>query len=329
MIDDLIAQRRRDDDLEDRDLLGIVLSTAHPDSGQYLTDRNIRYQILTFLAADHETTSGALSFALCYLCRSPRARAEAQAETDAILGTDPDAEPTFEQVAKFRHTRCAFDEALRLWPTAPAFTRSPNTDTVIGDRHPLRPQDWAIILIPFIHRDPSVRGETDAILGTDPDLEPTFKQVPKFRHIRRVLEEALRFWPTAPVFTRSPNADTVIGDRYPMRTQDWATVLIPLIHRDPWVWGEDAEKFRPNRFLPENSRGRAPHSYEPFGTGERACIGRQFALHTAVLVLARILNRYDLTEDSEYELAISERLTLMPKGFEVVLAQRTPTVSMP
>ena len=49
-------------------------------------------------------------------------------------------------------------------------------------------------------------------------------------------------------------------DRYPMRTQDWATVLIPLIHRDPSVWGENAQKFRPNRFLPENSRGRAPHS---------------------------------------------------------------------
>jgi len=250
LIDDLIAQRRRDDDLEDRDLLGIVLSTAHPDSGQHLTDRNIRYQILTFLAADHETTSGALSFALYYLSRNPRARAEAQAETDAILGTDPDAEPTFEQVAKFRHTRCAFDEALRLWPTAPAFTRSPNTDTVIGDRHPLRPQDWAIILIPFIHRDPSVRGG-------------------------------------------------------------------------------DAEQFRPHRFLPENSRGRAPHSYKPFGTGERACIGRQFALHEAVLVLARLLHRYDITGDPDYELANSGPLTLMPKGFRITLVRRTPATSPP
>jgi cytochrome P450 len=250
LIDDLIAQRRRDDDLEDRDLLGIMLSTAHPDSGQYLTDRNIRYQILTFLAAGHETTSGALSFALYYLSRNPRARSEAQAETDAILGTDSDAEPTYEQVAKFRHTRRAFDEALRLWPTAPAFARSPNADTVIGDRYPMRPQDWAIILIPFIHRDPS-------------------------------------------------------------------------------VWGGDAEEFRPDRFLPESSRGRAPHSYKPFGTGERACIGRQFALHEAVLVLARLLHRYDITGDPDYELAISERLTLMPKGFRITLARRTPATSPP
>jgi cytochrome P450 len=245
LIDDMIAARRQDDDADDRDLLGIMLSSAHPDSGQRLTDRNIRYQVLTFLVAGHETTSGALSFALYYLSRNPGVLAEAQAETDAILGADPDAEPTFEQV-------------------------------------------------------------------------------PKFRHIRRVLDEALRLWPTAPAFTRSPNADTVIGGRYRMRTHDWATVLIPLVHRDPSVWGDDAGDFRPDRFLPERSRGRATHSYKPFGTGERACIGRQFALHEAVLVLARLLHRYDITGDPEYELAIGERLTLMPRGFEVTLARRTP-----
>jgi hypothetical protein len=80
------------------------------------------------------------------------------------------------------------------------------------------------------------------------------------------------------------------------RRQDWATVLIPFIHRDPPVWGQDAEEFRPDRFLPENSHGRAPHSYIPFGTGERACIGRQFALHEAVLVLARLVHRYDIAQ---------------------------------
>jgi unspecific monooxygenase len=245
LIDDLIAQRRQDDELDDRDLLGIMLSTAHPESGQRLSDRNIRYQILTFLVAGHETTSGALSFALYYLSRDPGVLAEAQAETDAILGTDPDAEPTFEQV-------------------------------------------------------------------------------PKFRHIRRVIDEALRLWPTAPAFTRSPNADTMIGGRYRMRTQDWATVILPLIHRDLSVWGEDAGEFRPDRFLPESSRGRPPHSYKPFGTGERACIGRQFALHEAVLVLARLLHRYDISGNPDYELAITERLTLMPRGFEMTLARRVP-----
>lgn len=256
LIDDIIAARRRGDDhhdlpgLQDRDLLAIMLSTAHPESGQRLDDRNIRYQILTFLVAGHETTSGALSFALYHLSRDPVVRAQAQAETDAILGSDLRAEPTFEQV-------------------------------------------------------------------------------PKFRHIRRALDETLRLWPTAPAFTRSPGSDTVIGGRYPMRTKDWATVLIPLIHRDPSVWGQDAMEFRPDRFLPESSRGRPPHSYKPFGTGERACIGRQFALHEAVLVLAMLLHRYDITADPGYELAIGERLTLMPRGFEIALAPRRPVASTP
>jgi cytochrome P450 len=245
LIDDIIAARRQDDDVHQRDLLDIMLSAAHPDSGLRLPDRNIRYQILTFLVAGHETTSGALSFALYYLSADPGVLAEAQTETDAILGTDPDAEPTFEQVSKFRH-------------------------------------------------------------------------------IRRVLDETLRLWPTAPAFTRSPNADTVIGGRYRMRTIDWATVLIPLVHRDRSVWGQDAEEFRPGRFRPESSRGRAPHSYKPFGTGERACIGRQFALHEAVLVLARLLHRYDICADPGYQLAISERLTLMPKGFRLTLTRRRP-----
>jgi cytochrome P450 len=73
-----------------------------------------------------------------------------------------------------------------------------------------------------------------------------------------------------------------------MRPEDWAIVLLPLVHRDPAAWGEGAAEFDPDRFLPERSEKRNPHAYKPFGTGERACIGRQFALHEAVLVLARL-----------------------------------------
>lgn len=67
-----------------------------------------------------------------------------------------------------------------------------------------------------------------------------------------------------------------------------------------------------------------PHSYKPFGTGEGTCLGRQFALHEAVLVLARLFHRHDLTGAPDDELVVSERLTLMTKGFERTLAQRTP-----
>lgn len=245
LIDGIITERRSSDIEDDHDLLGIMLNTPHPQTGVRLDDLNIRHQILTFLVAGHETTSGALSFALYYLSRDADLLAKAHAEVDEILGPDPDAAPTFEQVPKFRYLRRVLDEGLRLWPTAPAFTRSPRETLTLSTGHVMRPEDWAI-------------------------------------------------------------------------------VLLPLVHRDRTVWGEDADTFDPDRFLPENARGRLAHSYKPFGTGERSCIGRQFALHESILVLARMLHRYDITGDPSYELGISERLTLMPKGFELTITPRLP-----
>ncbi|MET0928677.1 MAG: cytochrome P450 [Aeromicrobium sp.] len=243
LLDDIIANRRSSSDVDDRDLLGIMLGTPHPETGARLDDLNIRHQILTFLVAGHETTSGALSFALYYLTRDRELLARAHEEVDRILGADRDADPTFEQVAKFRFLRRVLDEGLRLWPTAPGFARSPREVTTLSTGHVMRPGDWAI-------------------------------------------------------------------------------VVLPLVHRDPAVWGDDADQFDPDRFLPEHSRGRLAHSYKPFGTGERSCIGRQFALHEAILVLARMLHRYDLEADPAYELEITERLTLMPVGFELGLTRR-------
>ena len=60
---------------------------------------------------------------------------------------------------------------------------------------------------------------------------------------------------------------------------------------------------------------RPAQAYKPFGTGERACIGRQFALHEAVLALGTVLQRYDFEIDPGYELKIVESLTLKPSGF--------------
>jgi hypothetical protein len=58
-------------------------------------------------------------------------------------------------------------------------------------------------------------------------------------------------------------------------------VLTPKLHRDKTAWGEDAEAFRPERF--ENPANILPHAYKPFGTGQRACIGQQFAMQEATL----------------------------------------------
>ncbi|MFF4302850.1 cytochrome P450 [Streptomyces sp. NPDC001601] len=241
-VDDLVTERRRTGRGEG-DLLDRMLETAHPQTGERLSAENVRRQVITFLVAGHETTSGALSFALHYLARHPEIAARAAAEVD------------------------------RVWGDTPA---------------------------------------------------PGYDQVAKLRYVRRVLDESLRLWPTAPAFAREARQDTVLAGRHPMRRGAWALVLTPMLHRDPEVWGPDAESFDPDRFEAKAARGRAPHTFKPFGTGARACIGRQFALHEATLVLGLLLRRYGLGADPDYRLRVTERLTLMPEGLRLRLERRSP-----
>ena len=252
-IDDLlrrIVAEREESGAEVDDLLGRMMHVPVDDAGSLLDRQNVRHQILTLLVAGHETTSGALSFALYHLTREPEVLARVRAELDEVLGPDPSATPTFAQVPKLRYLRRVVDETLRLWPTAPGFARTPHATTVIG---------------------------ADGSAGVPGGLT--------------------------------------------MTPEDSVLVLIPLLHRDPEIWPEP-DRFDPDRFLPEHNRARPAHAYKPFGTGERACIGRQFALHEAVIVLAKLLHRYDLTPEPDYELTITERLTLMPVGFRVGLTRR-------
>lgn len=139
-----------------------------------------------------------------------------------------------------------------------------------------------------------------------------------------MLDEALRIWPTVPGFARAPRESTLLADEYRMDPDDYAIVSLGAVHKDPEVW-EEPDRFDPDRFLPENVKKRPPHSYKPFGAGLRACIGRQFAIHEAVLVLATLVHRFDIQADPDYDLSVTERLTMLPEGFELTLRPRTRT----
>ncbi|WP_037664392.1 cytochrome P450 [Streptomyces aurantiacus] len=242
-VDEVVAARRAADASGARgDLLDRMLDVAHPDTGERLSPENIRRQVITFLVAGHETTSGALSFALHYLARHPDVLTRAREEVDQVWG----------------------------------------------------------------------RAQT-----------PGYEQVAKLRYVRRVLDESLRLWPTAPAFAREARQDTVLGGVHPVRRGAWALVLAVLLHRDPEAWGARPEEFDPDRFAPAAVRARPPHVFKPFGTGARACIGRQFALHEATLVLALLLRRYDLVPEPGYRLRVAERLTLMPEGLRLRLIRRS------
>ncbi len=249
VVDELIRERKAGaSGSNSSDLLSLMLSGRDPQTGEGLDDLNIRNQMVTFLIAGHETTSGLLSFALLELMRHPAVLQKARDEVDQVLGGDV---PRFEHLSKFTYLDMLLRETLRLWPTAPAFALTPKHSTRLGAL----------------------------------DVEP--------------------------------------GDQL--------LVLVPSLHRDRSVWGETVEQFDPERFAPGKREHIPVNAWKPFGTGQRACIGRPFAMQEATLVLAMLLQRFELLPDPDYQFKVKETLTLKPDGLTLRVRERAhrPTSSTP
>jgi cytochrome P450/NADPH-cytochrome P450 reductase len=225
------------------DMLDYMLAGVDRKSGERLDDTNIRYQIITFLIAGHETTSGLLSFATYFLLSNPDVLARAYDEVDRVLGSDLSA-------------------------------------------------------------------------------KPTMKQVNALVYVQQILKESLRLWPTAPAFALLPYKDEVLGGKYAVKARAQVVVLLPSLHRDPSVWGDRAEIFDPDNFAHDREKARPVNAYKPFGNGQRACIGRQFAMQEATLVIGMMLQRFRLIDHTRYQLKLKETLTIKPDGLKIKIRPR-------
>jgi cytochrome P450 / NADPH-cytochrome P450 reductase len=146
------------------DILDRMLSAADPRTGERLSDENVRYQLVTFLIAGHETTSGLLTFALYELLRNPQALQRARAQVDEVLGART---PQFADLAALGYLDQVLKETLRLWPTAPAFAVRPyDEQTTLAGRYPVRRDQTLLVLTPQLHRDPTVWDDPERF---DPD----------------------------------------------------------------------------------------------------------------------------------------------------------------
>ena len=106
----------------------------------------------------------------------------------------------------------------------------------------------------------------------------------------QVLHEGLRLYPPSYFFPRSVATDDVI-DGIPIPAGRTVFLLPLTVHRHPDFW-PDPERFDPARF--EAGRERHPTAWIPFGSGQRHCIGREFAVLEAVLIMAGLVERYHL-----------------------------------
>ncbi len=140
---------------------------------------------------------------------------------------------------------------------------------------------------------------------------PSAADLDRLPYLTRVLKEAMRLYPAAPLIgRRSVEAAEVDGHLIPAG----ADVLVPpwVIHRHPDLW-EDPERFAPERFTPEREAARHHYAWFPFGGGPRACIGQHFAMLESVLALAVLLRAYDL-EAVDRDISLMAGVTLQATG---------------
>jgi cytochrome P450 len=132
-----------------------------------------------------------------------------------------------------------------------------------------------------------LHGELDQVLT---GRAPTLADLPNLPFNRAVIDETLRLYPPAFGITRQAvEPDEFGGYRLPANAS--VTLVLYNVHRDPRFWDEP-DRFDPSRFSADRSAGRPPFAYLPFGAGPRLCLGNQFALAEAQLVLASPAQRY-------------------------------------
>ena len=210
-------------------LLGAYLAARDPETGERMSDRQLRDEIVTLYLAGHETTASLLTWALYWLARRPDIADRVTSEVDGFIGDDS---PKSGDLKALQYTGRFVSEVLRLYPPA-----------------------WTIA--------------------------------------RNAVAE-----------------DVVLGYRIPAGA---IVMLSPyLAHRWEAVW-PDPLRFDPDRFTPDAVKERHPFAYFPFSLGSRICIGMQFSLLEARLVLALILRQFRAQPVDGREIGCVAAGTLRPQ----------------
>jgi cytochrome P450 len=220
-----IEERRRDG-ADHADLLAMLLTARDEETGETMTDEQIRDEVMTIFLAGHETTAVLLTWTFYQLSTHPEIAERHRAELASVLAGRT---PSVADLANLSYNRMIVEETMRLYPPAWALSRMPLADDVIGGFR--IPKGVNIFLSPYI------------------------------------------------------------------------------THRHPEFW-ENPEGFDPERFSPERSAGRPRYAYLPFGGGPRQCIGNNFALMEAQLILATIAQRYRLDLAPAYRPVMQPMITL-------------------
>ncbi|PHT77050.1 hypothetical protein T459_20572 [Capsicum annuum] len=128
-----------------------------------------------------------------------------------------------------------------------------------------------------------------------------------------ILYESLRLYPPIATLTRRANEDIVSGE-VSIPADVLISLPVILLHHDKEIWGEDANKFNPERFKEGiSSATKGQVAYFPFGWGPRICIGHNFAMLEAKMAVSMILQSFSFQLSPSYAHAPQSIITMQPQ----------------
>ncbi|RYC58966.1 hypothetical protein CHU98_g7251 [Xylaria longipes] len=160
--------------------------------------------------------------------------------------------------------------------------------------------------------------EIDRVIGTAPITADHLKDLP---YTKACIWETLRLQPPSGLWTvtcmdSDASIPVMLANKWEVKPGQTVLVVVPKLHRDPAVWGEDVDEFKPERMLGGNFSKLPRNCLKPFGNGQRACIGRAFALQEVTLAVAILFQKFDfVAADPEYNISVKQALALKPHDY--------------
>ena len=177
LVFDIIRQRREGHPRAE-DVLSLLMETRDADTGEGMSDAQLRDEVMTLVLAGHETTANALAWTFFLLQQHPEAEARLVHEVSSVLG---DRVPGFEDLPRLRYTARVLDEALRLYPPAWLLSRTALAEDELGGY--AIPKGAIIAPLPYVlHRHPAL-WESPEVFDPDRFLPERSGSRPRFAYL--------------------------------------------------------------------------------------------------------------------------------------------------
>ncbi|KAF8998659.1 cytochrome P450 monooxygenase pc-3 [Cyathus striatus] len=153
------------------------------------------------------------------------------------------------------------------------------------------------------HPDMTQRLREEILSKVGPTNTPAYKDIREMKYLRAFLNEVLRLYPAVPFNGRRAKKDMVLHSNTPgvpplyIPAHMTCSYSVFVMQRRADLWGPDALKFDPDRFIDERlSKYLTPNPFIfcPFNAGPRICLGQQFAYQEASFFLIRLLQQFSL-----------------------------------